>query len=247
MKNLVLFILLGFILSVNAQTQIMYDTGEITAVDPYTTTYDAFGDNVAIDGDYAIIGAVYNKNGGTQEKGAAYIYHWNGTAWVQQQKLVAYDAAYGDNYGCSVDISGNYAIVGASGDDREVDSNDVYDCGSAYVWERNGTSWYLDDHIYPDTPDVQENSNFGHRVAIDGDYVVVSAPQYDITGYDNKGAAFIFLRNGSYWNYQQAKLTATDAYNLGSDVAIDGDYVLVGCSNKAYFYSFGIVPPAKQN
>jgi len=231
MYLVLLISLFNLFFTLNAQ--IMYDTGEITAVDTYPTSYDAFGNNVAIDGDYAIVGAEYHKHGGAEEKGAAYIYHWNGTSWIQQAKLVAFDAEYGDWFGSAVDISGNYAIVGAHGDEISTYSN----AGSAYIYKRNGTSWNFHDKIFQKVSQLNAYSDFGRNVAIDGEYAVITAPQDDMIPDDNKGAVYFYHNNGNSWD-QQVRLTAADAYNLGNCVAIYGDYALVGCSNKGYVYSY---------
>ena len=58
-------------------------------------------------------------------------------AWplhAEQQKLTAFDASAGDYFGYSVAISGDYAIVGAAG-------NEPGDPGSAYVFRHNGITW----------------------------------------------------------------------------------------------------------
>ena len=51
------------------------------------------------------------------DSGSAYIYTFNGNNWIETQKLTASDGAAGDQFGDSVAISGNTAIVGASEDD----------------------------------------------------------------------------------------------------------------------------------
>ena len=48
---------------------------------------DFFGYTVSISGNFAIIGAI----GDSSYKGAAYIYFFNGSDWIQQQKLTAND------------------------------------------------------------------------------------------------------------------------------------------------------------
>ncbi|MBK7148919.1 MAG: FG-GAP repeat protein [Bacteroidetes bacterium] len=45
--------------------------------------------------------------------GSAYIFKQTAGVWAQQQKIVASDRAASDNFGYSVAISGDYAIVGA--------------------------------------------------------------------------------------------------------------------------------------
>lgn len=88
---------------------------------PYVTGRDAsdqFGYSVAVSGDFAIVGAPFEDEDAAGDNtipgaGCAYIFVRNGTNWTMQQKIVASDRATNDNFGISVAISGNYAIVGA--------------------------------------------------------------------------------------------------------------------------------------
>ena len=51
-------------------------------------------------------------------------------------KLTAADAAAGDQFGLSVSVSGDTAVVGAFGDDDAGSTS-----GSAYVFVRSGGAW----------------------------------------------------------------------------------------------------------
>ena len=85
---------------------------------------DWFGCSVSISGDYALIGA----RGDDSYRGSAYVFRRSGTSWTQEAKLVASDGAADDDFGCSVFISGDYALIGARGDDSYR--------GSAYVFKQ---------------------------------------------------------------------------------------------------------------
>lgn len=89
---------------------------------------DLFGVSVAIDGDYAIIGAHGDDLSGTGE-GSAYVFKRSGDAWIEVGKRTASDAADFDSFGISVAVDGDYAIIGAYLDD--LSSTDE---GSAYVF-----------------------------------------------------------------------------------------------------------------
>jgi hypothetical protein len=68
---------------------------------------------------------------------------------------------------------------------------------------------------------------------MDGNYIVIGAPNDNIGGNVNQGSAYIFYYNGSSWVFQ-AKLTASLGGSedlFGSSVAISGDYVVVGAPN----------------
>ena len=51
-------------------------------------------------------------------------------------KITASDGAADDKFGCSVAISGDYAVVGALLDDDAGSGS-----GSAYIFKRDGTAW----------------------------------------------------------------------------------------------------------
>lgn len=178
-----------------------------------------FGKSVAISGDTAIVGAVFDDDNGF-DSGAAYVFHWDGTNWVEQAKLTASDGATVDNFGWSVAISDDTVVVGAPYDD-----DNGNDCGSAYVFVWNGSSWAEQDKLT--ASDGATLDNFGKSVAISSDTVIVGTPYDDDYGTDS-GAAYVFNRQGDTWS-EQAKLTAGAAGdNFGNAVAISGNTVIAG-------------------
>ncbi len=61
---------------------------------------DYFGYSVSISGDYAIVGAYYDDDSGSNS-GSAYIFKRDGTSWGEQAKITASDGAAGDLFGAS--------------------------------------------------------------------------------------------------------------------------------------------------
>ena len=117
---------------------------------------DWFGHSISICGDYAIVGAYYDDDNGSNS-GSAYIFKRSGTSWSQQAKLIASDGAGSDYFGCSVSISGEYAIVGAYGND-----DNGLNSGSAYIFHRNGTSW--SEQAKLTASDAAESDIFGSSI-----------------------------------------------------------------------------------
>ena len=78
---------------------------------------DPFGDSVAVAGDTAVVGALDDTLAGT-DAGSAYVFVRSGGAWTQQAKLTASDAAADDQFGYSVAVAGDTAVVGAYFDDH---------------------------------------------------------------------------------------------------------------------------------
>jgi hypothetical protein len=148
-------------------------------------------------------------------------------------KMIASDKETGDHFGYSVSISGDYAIVGAYGDD-----DNGNDSGSAYIFERMGIEWSQKAKLTPD--DGATDDHFGYSVSISGDYAIVGAPLDDDNGY-NSGSAYVFQKPLDSWTdmTETAKLTASDGYghhdpyvpvsdNFGRSVNISENYAIVG-------------------
>ncbi len=86
---------------------------ELTAADG--ADGDVLGYSVAVSGETVIIGAAGKTIGNNSGQGAAYVFNCSGTpcTWSQQQELTAADGARDDEFGNSVAVSGNTAIIGA--------------------------------------------------------------------------------------------------------------------------------------
>ena len=71
------------------------------------------------------------------DSGSAYVFDFVGTAWSQTAKLTASDGAASDEFGFSVSLSGDRALVGAApGAGRGLgDDDNGSDSGSAYVFD----------------------------------------------------------------------------------------------------------------
>jgi len=183
--------------------------------------YDHFGQAVSISGDYAVVGVDWDDDNGNNS-GSAYVFHRSGTTWTQHAKLLASDGDIDDHFGCAVAISGDYIIVGASGDDDDGSLS-----GSAYIFHRTDSIWVEVAKLT--ASDADEEDYFGHSVSIDGDYTVVGAMGDDDNG-ENSGSIYIFNRSERSWS-EQVKLTAFDgefsAY-FGKSVSISGNYALAG-------------------
>jgi hypothetical protein len=187
-------------------------------------TNDYFGTSVAISGDYALVGSYSDDIGANTDQGSAYVFARSGTDWTQQAKLTANDGAAGDYFGLSVAISGDYAIVGANGDDIGAKN----DQGSAYLFVRSVSGWTFQTKLIAN--DGVATDFFGTSVAISGDYALVGAYSDDVGTNVDQGSAYVFVRSGTNWT-QQDKLTAIDGAAgdyFGSSVAISGDYTIVG-------------------
>ncbi|MCI0362397.1 MAG: hypothetical protein L0219_00855 [Phycisphaerales bacterium] len=185
---------------------------------------DGFGASVSVSGTRVIVGAPTQEDAGTAttNTGAAYIYSQSGSAWVEDIKLVAFDSVAGDLYGTAVAISGDVAIVGSPNADLAGAAN----AGAAYIYRWSGT-WNFEAKI--SASDFAAGDSFGSAVAVDGDWVIVGAPNAP-TGTSTAGAAYMFFFDGISWTQQHKHVMSapTTTSRLGASVAIDGDTVIAG-------------------
>jgi hypothetical protein len=75
--------------------------------------FELFGASVSVDWDTAVIGAERDATAAGMDAGAAYVFVRSGTAWSEQQKLLASDGGPGHVFGGSVSVSGDTLVVGA--------------------------------------------------------------------------------------------------------------------------------------
>lgn len=166
---------------------------------------DAFGISVAVSGQTILVGADMDDDKGL-DSGSAYVFTYDGSAWKEAAKLLADDGQAGAQFGASVALSGNVALVGAPG------------ANAAYVFWYNGEKWMQEARLTGE----KEGDLFGTSVSIDSDYVVVGAPK--------SGALYVFKFDGSAWALE-GRVTAKDAapgQDFGGSISISGDKILAG-------------------
>jgi virulence-associated protein VapD len=162
------------------------EQAKLVASDGAANDYFGYSVSISADGAYAVIGA-YRTN---SIQGSAYIFVRSGTSWTQQAKLVASDGATNDQFGYSVDISGDgaYAVIGAYTDATGANNNQ----GSAYIFVRSGTSWTQQANLV--ASDGVASDYFGCSVSIsaDGAYAVIGAYADNVGANSDQGSAYIF-------------------------------------------------------
>jgi hypothetical protein len=200
---------------------------------------DWFGLRVAISGDYAIVGAIRESEDTTggntlSNAGSAYIFKNTTGTWTEVQKIVSSDRGEYDNFGMSVAISGDFAIVGADEEDEDaIGGNPIFSSGSAYIFKNTAGTWTEVQKIV--ASDREEGDYFGYSVDILGDYVIVGAygDEEDAIGGNNiflSGSAYIFKNSAGTWSQVQKIVASDRGYSdyYGNSVAISGQYAIVG-------------------
>jgi len=218
---------------------------------------DTFSQAVAVSGNTMVVGAIAEDSNAVgvngdptdnsrENSGAAYVYVFAGSNWVQQAYLKASNPDNGDGFGNAVGISGDTIVVSAPGEASNAKgingaqtNNSAFAAGAAYVFVRSGTNWTQ--QAYLKASNTEEYDGFGTSAAISGDTIVVGAPSEssNATGVNGNqtnnlagtsGAAYVFVRNGTVWS-QQAYLKPSNTYlnwQFGTTVALDGNTIVVG-------------------
>jgi uncharacterized protein (TIGR03437 family) len=177
---------------------------------------DQFGWSVSVSGNTAVVGAASRYNA----QGAAYVLVSSGGAWSRQQELTASDGAADDQFGYSVSVNGDTAVIGAWGKTINSQLNQ----GAAYVFVRSGGVWTEQQELT--APDGAGGDGFGWSVSVSGDTAMIGAP--------GMGAAYVFVRSGGAWIEQQ-ELTASDSATgdyFGYSVSVTGSTALIGAASK---------------
>ncbi|MBW2390750.1 MAG: FG-GAP repeat protein, partial [Deltaproteobacteria bacterium] len=149
-----------------------------------------FGIAVAIAGNAIVVGAFNDDDSGSLS-GSAYVFRFDGTNWVEEDKLTASDGAAFKFFGNSVAISADLIVVGA-----EFDGENGLFAGAAYVYRFDGTDWIEEQKLTGS--DGASGDLFGFSVAIAGDVVVVGANRDDEVGEDS-GSAYVYRYDGVTW------------------------------------------------
>jgi len=180
------------------------------------TASDYFGYALSIDSNQLAIGAYEKDALPYTHAGAVYIFNKNlNGIWQEAQKLIMPDTSTKIHFGSSLEINNDFLIVGAPLEDKDtLASNLLMDAGAAYIFKKDITgTWVFNQKLI--APDRAISDFFGLKVAIDGNYAIVSAYREDEdtlgqNTLNDAGSVYIYEKdNNDYWHFKQ-KITASD-------------------------------------
>lgn len=187
------------------------------------TDSDWFGEKVDIEGNTAIISARGDKDNGSSS-GAAYVFKYDGTNWIQQDKITPIGAESGDYFGAEVAIKDSTILVGARSANTASSNG-----GAVYIFSYNGSNWAQDFELT--ASDSESSDYFGSAIAMEGNTILVGAYREDEAG-DKAGAVYVYRKSNGNWN-EEMKIMASDAIifsDFGFDVSISNNIALIGSS-----------------
>ncbi|MEM9991545.1 MAG: hypothetical protein AAF738_07250 [Bacteroidota bacterium] len=221
---------LCIVITVQSQTTTFTEVTKLVAES--RNDYNGFGEDVDIDGDFAVIGEVLDSYDENEQNyviraGKINIAKKVNGQWEIIQVISAPNRADYDYFGQAVDISGDY----------------IFACkpftlnaeGEVYIYKRDGgdaDNFSLVQTIQASIP--EGNGFFGYRLDVDGDYAVISAFREDRNASGgtttDAGAVYIFQNMGGTWAEIKRMESPNRSQNgdFGIGVAIDGGHIVVG-------------------
>ena len=228
----------------------------VKGIAPDRAEDDRLGYAVTIDGNWAAVGAYGDDFGGSNPNmGSVYIFEQQGlNNWVNTQKLIASDQDDYDRFGWSVDMHGDFLVIGAYGADEDtLDNNPLSKAGAAYIFKNINGTWTEMQIL--NASDRDADDEFGWSVAIYDSTAIIGA---HIEDHDENGNNFMYhsgsvysfvLGTNNVWTETQ-KIVAQDRWvdmnypngysgedladQFGGSVAIWGDWMIVGAHHHDY-------------
>jgi len=209
---------------------------------------DYYGYKVSISGNFAVVGAPYHDydqyninflNGA----GAVFILKKDALGnWVQHQKIVAPDRFFWDLFGYEVKIQDDAIIIGAIGNDRDVNNNYFSNAiGAVYIFRKLADGYFYNEQKLVPT-DAGGSYYFGYSADIDGNFAIVGK-YLDAFDWQNKdslrdaGSAYIYEKNNQGKWVLHKKITPSDRDSLeyfGRSVSISGNHAVIGSIGSKY-------------
>lgn len=180
---------------------------------------DFFGFSLSLSEERALVSSLQDDDNGAYS-GSVYVFDYSGDEWLQSHKLTSIQGTAFEEFGYSVSLSGNRALIGAVG----TNSND----GSAYVFDFNGSDWAQTHQFSP----TDLFTYFGNAVSLSGDRALIGA-YLDNENGTQSGAAFVYDFYDSAWFQTQKLLSSlqSDGDLFGCAVSLSGDRAVIGAKD----------------
>jgi hypothetical protein len=180
---------------------------------------DLLGETLALSGSSAIVGAPEAFANGQPNAGEVYVFLRSGTEWAQQQALVGGDITFDSQFGQSVALDGDTAIVGAPAFGGPT--------GTAYVFSRSGTTWSLEQEMAPPATPL-----FGSTVAVSGSTALIAAANVGGPAPPGTpmGSVYVYSQAGGLWTQTQVLQSTDEAMSdaFGAILAFQGSTAVIG-------------------
>lgn len=198
-------------------------------IDPEITGSDQFGFAVDISADANILVIGSPKTDATlRDQGAAYVFKRQNNDFELAQTIQTFETLLDENFGHSVSISQDSQTisVGAKNSGTRLDifesEGTTFDFsstfiveysdffGSVYIFDKQGTQYFLTEKLEPTQHSLQQNESFGYSVSCSNRIVIAGSPDFVDEGA-SKGKFRVFVRDtDSSWVQTEAQAPLVD-------------------------------------
>jgi len=198
---------------------------------------DEFGYSVDVSESAMVIGAPKH---GDDDRGRVYLYNGSGGAWTES---ATFEGEPGKLLGNVVAVDGDTAIAAEGQNLVSQSFFNTQEYPLVYIFERSDAVWQNSGQLNGEWPDPQypwlindPPDGFGASLAIEGDTLVVGAPQNWTLGFlppfFSKGEVMIYRRDETGWVYSQTLTDENDDEFFGGSLALSNNYLNVGATGR---------------
>ena len=186
-----------------------------------------FGASLDFSDSLIIIGANTDGNHIDSLSGSVYIFRNENGFWLQEKKIIPEKVYDNGDFGSSVVLDGEYAIIG-----YQNSSENASGSGSVYIYKRTGRDWNFEQKLFPIDP--QSEQFFGSKISLFKNRLVISAPGSISAPQSYLGTVYIFVRENGRW-LERYKITpdSDSIFSFGASVKLDNDSLLIGALTRS--------------
>lgn len=190
---------------------------------PSAQTGDGIGEALAIAGAVGVVGAPQRG-----ASGSVFVLRFDGGAWFPVTEVSDASAGATAEFGSAVSCTADWIAVGAPASAENVGAH----AGRVRMFARNGTQWNASTVLTAEYPDPGDR--FGFAVAMDAQWLVVSAPGDDDAAV-NAGAVWVYRLTAGAYVFAEKILPEGDAADVteagfGQAIDVANGVLIVGAS-----------------
>lgn len=202
-------------------SQITFTTeslSQIKAEQILTSGKTGYGNAISVYGNLAVVGAGWEHTTAANKAGAVYVYEFDGSQWIEKQRITSPNPGYDKIFGQSVATNGQYIVITEPWNE------------SAYIYSKSGSQWVLEKTI---TVNNVSSEIFAISCDISENTVVIGSGAVFALYSSAIGSAYVYEKNGSSWN-NTAILNPSGGLShdcFGVSVSIDKNCIAVGAGH----------------
>ena len=182
--------------------------------------------SMSFDGSTAVVGAQNEDIGGTGNRGAVYIFDFDGTTLTLNTKKTAPVDETSQQFGNKVVVDGEHLVVASPYTDIDGFSNR----GDVYAYKKTGGVWGDAVPFHKPIANPLDSSDYyGRDIDVSGTKACISSSQQGSSGV-NKGVVVIYNYNGTGWEIEQELEGQSGTINSGQSCGVDGEWAFMGAS-----------------